>query len=92
MSVPFYIEMFLRISSAGETFTLDYKHFSVIYPSYIDANKTLKKGRRISVEDAVPNPTVIDIGQALQVTCSDCCAPAFVYGPIGFILLFLSQH
>ena len=43
----------------------------MIYPSYIDANKTVKKGRRISVEDAVPNPTVIDIGQALQVTTHD---------------------
>ena len=61
--------MFLHPFSflAGETFTMDYKHFSVIYPSYIDANKTVKRGRRIAAKDAVPNPTVIDIGQALQV-------------------------
>jgi signal recognition particle subunit SEC65 len=46
---------------------MEYKQFSVIYPSYMDAMKTVKKGRRISEEDAVPNPTVVDIGQALQV-------------------------
>lgn len=46
---------------------MDYKQFSVIYPTYLDADKTVKQGRRIAAKDAVPNPTVIDIGQALQV-------------------------
>jgi len=55
-----------------ETFTMDYKQFSVIYPTYMDADKTVKQGRRIAAKDAVPNPTVIDIGQALQVSQKGC--------------------
>jgi signal recognition particle subunit SEC65 len=54
---------------------MEYKQFSVIYPSYMDAKKTVKKGRRISVEEAVPNPTVVDIGQALQVRAEVCNGP-----------------
>jgi signal recognition particle subunit SRP19 len=46
---------------------MDYKRFSCIYPTYMDSEKTVKQGRRIAAKDAVPNPTVIDIGQALQV-------------------------
>lgn len=51
----------------SESFTMEYKHFSVIYPTYLDSDKTVKQGRRIAAKDAVPNPTVVDIGQALQV-------------------------
>eukprot|EP00525_Craspedostauros_australis_P000670 CAMPEP_0198111162 /NCGR_PEP_ID=MMETSP1442-20131203/3137_1 /TAXON_ID= /ORGANISM="Craspedostauros australis, Strain CCMP3328" /LENGTH=252 /DNA_ID=CAMNT_0043767495 /DNA_START=408 /DNA_END=1165 /DNA_ORIENTATION=+ len=40
--------------------------FMVIYPSYLDATKTMKQGRRISKEDAVDTPTISDISQALQ--------------------------
>ena len=40
--------------------------FSVIYPSYIDSNKTVKMGRRLSKEESVPTPTVTDISYALQ--------------------------
>ena len=49
-----------------ETFTLDATGFSVIYPSYLDATKTTKQGRRVAVEVAVPRPTIVDVSQALQ--------------------------
>ena len=45
---------------------MDLNGFSVIYPSYLDANKTVKMGRRLTKEEAVPNPTVTDISYALQ--------------------------
>lgn len=47
---------------------MDYKQFRCIYPTYMDSEKTVKQGRRIAAKDAVPSPTVIDIGQALQVS------------------------
>jgi len=50
----------------NETFSMDYKQFNQIYPNYIDSNKTVKRGRRISKEDAVPEPSVLDITHALQ--------------------------
>eukprot|EP00544_Gedaniella_sp_CCMP2646_P006265 CAMPEP_0202480480 /NCGR_PEP_ID=MMETSP1361-20130828/454_1 /ASSEMBLY_ACC=CAM_ASM_000849 /TAXON_ID=210615 /ORGANISM="Staurosira complex sp., Strain CCMP2646" /LENGTH=214 /DNA_ID=CAMNT_0049107919 /DNA_START=11 /DNA_END=655 /DNA_ORIENTATION=+ len=56
-----------QIWPMNETFTMDYKRFSCIYPTYMDSEKTVKQGRRIAAKDAVPNPTVIDIGQALQI-------------------------
>ena len=49
----------------GETFSMKYDNFSVIYPNYLDSNKTVKLGRRISAKDAVPEPTVQDIHEAL---------------------------
>jgi len=45
---------------------MDLKGFNVIYPSYLDANKTVKMGRRLSKEESVPTPTVTDISYALQ--------------------------
>jgi len=45
---------------------MDLNGFAVIYPSYLDANKTVKKGRRVSKDEAVPTPTVTDISYALQ--------------------------
>lgn len=50
---------------SGETFSMKYDNFSVIYPNYLDSNKTVKLGRRISAKDAVPEPTVQDIHEAL---------------------------
>jgi len=49
-----------------ETFRMDYKTFSAIYPNYLDSNKTVKHGRRISASDAIPEPSVYEIGWALQ--------------------------
>eukprot|EP00573_Skeletonema_grethae_P001399 CAMPEP_0201692250 /NCGR_PEP_ID=MMETSP0578-20130828/5206_1 /ASSEMBLY_ACC=CAM_ASM_000663 /TAXON_ID=267565 /ORGANISM="Skeletonema grethea, Strain CCMP 1804" /LENGTH=229 /DNA_ID=CAMNT_0048177601 /DNA_START=72 /DNA_END=759 /DNA_ORIENTATION=+ len=49
----------------GETFTMKYDNFSVIYPNYLDSNKTVKLGRRIAAKDAVPEPTVQDLHEAL---------------------------
>ena len=49
------------------TFTLNYKEgFSSIWPTYLDSTKTTRHGRRIAVADAVPEPTVMDISEALQ--------------------------
>lgn len=45
---------------------MEYKQFSQIYPTFIDSTKTVKRGRRISAEHAVPTPTVMDITHALQ--------------------------
>lgn len=55
-----------QIWPVSETFSMKYDRFSVIYPNYLDATKTVKQGRRIAVTDAVDTPTVMDIGQALQ--------------------------
>jgi signal recognition particle subunit SRP19 len=49
-----------------ETFTLKIEGFQVIYPSYLDSNKTVKQGRRMPQDLAVPTPTCNDISQALQ--------------------------
>jgi len=49
------------------TFTLHYKEgFSSIWPTYLDSTKTTRRGRRIAAADAVPEPTVQDISEALQ--------------------------
>lgn len=52
----------------SESFTLKskYKLFPCIWPTYIDANKSAKEGRRIGKEDAVVNPSVLDISEVLQ--------------------------
>ena len=49
----------------GETFVMTYDKFNTIYPNYIDSTKTAKLGRRIATEDAVPEPTIQDIHEAL---------------------------
>jgi len=50
-----------------ETFSMKTDNFQIIYPSYLDGSKTVKKGRRISKEMAVdPSPTVSDVSLALQ--------------------------
>mmetsp|Transcript_34295 Transcript_34295/g.77122 ORF Transcript_34295/g.77122 Transcript_34295/m.77122 type:complete len:189 (+) Transcript_34295:529-1095(+) len=45
--------------------TMDYDRFPAIYPNYLDSNKTIKMGRRISAKDGVPEPTCMDIHEAL---------------------------
>jgi signal recognition particle subunit SRP19 len=49
-----------------ETFSMNYKSFQVIYPSYLDSNKTIKEGRRLPHNKSVPSPSVVDLSQALQ--------------------------
>lgn len=49
-----------------ETFSMKYTNFSAIYPNYLDSEKTVKMGRRIAAKDAVPEPTVQDIHEALS--------------------------
>lgn len=44
---------------------MKFENFSVIYPNYLDSNKTVKLGRRIAAKDAVPEPTVQDLHEAL---------------------------
>jgi signal recognition particle subunit SRP19 len=44
---------------------MKFKTFSAIYPNYLDAEKTVKLGRRIAAKDAVPEPTMQDIHEAL---------------------------
>ena len=61
-SLVTFCKIFLSI---GETFSMKYDTFSVIYPNYLDANKTVKLGRRIAAKDAVPEPTVQDLHEAL---------------------------
>mmetsp|Transcript_15039 Transcript_15039/g.19044 ORF Transcript_15039/g.19044 Transcript_15039/m.19044 type:complete len:244 (+) Transcript_15039:79-810(+) len=50
----------------SQTFSMKYKNFPCIWPSYIDASKTMKEGRRIKRDDAVDVPTVQDISEVLQ--------------------------
>ena len=49
----------------GETFIMTHDKFNTIYPNYIDSTKTTKLGRRISTKDAVLEPTIQDIHEAL---------------------------
>jgi signal recognition particle subunit SRP19 len=49
-----------------ETFSMDITTFQVIYPSYLDSNKSIAEGRRVACTAAVPKPTVSDISLALQ--------------------------
>jgi len=49
-----------------ESLSMKIDSFQVIYPSYLDSTKTVAKGRRIGLEQAVPTPTVSDISAALQ--------------------------
>ena len=37
-----------------------------IWPQYLDKNLTLKEGRKISLEDAVKEPTINEIEKALK--------------------------
>jgi signal recognition particle subunit SRP19 len=50
-----------------ETFSMNITGFQVIYPSYLDRNKSLNMGRRIAYDKAVPTPTVSDLSMALQL-------------------------
>ncbi len=44
----------------------EYKTYQCLYPIYFDANKTRQEGRRVAVENAVPNPLAREIVDAVQ--------------------------
>mmetsp|Transcript_36903 Transcript_36903/g.54194 ORF Transcript_36903/g.54194 Transcript_36903/m.54194 type:complete len:212 (-) Transcript_36903:327-962(-) len=44
----------------------DCNTFNVIYPTYLDSTKTIKRGRRIAIDDAQEKPSITEIGEALQ--------------------------
>jgi len=48
-----------------ESFSMNPTNFFVIYPSYLDASKTMKQGRRIGLEKSVDTPTAQDLSDAL---------------------------
>lgn len=60
-----------------ESFSMQTEGFQVIYPSYLDKDKSIGKGgRRIGLEKAVPCPTVNDISMALQqLSCRHVLQP-----------------
>ncbi|SEH40550.1 signal recognition particle, subunit SRP19 (srp19) [Halopenitus malekzadehii] len=39
---------------------------NVIYPAYLDAELSRSEGRRVAAEEALSNPTVDEIAQAVQ--------------------------
>ena len=45
----------------------EYKHYQCLYPLYFDASKTRSEGRRVSAEQAVPNPLAREIVDAVQL-------------------------
>lgn len=49
-----------------QSFSMDTSGFRVLYPAYIDSNKTIQSGRRVGKEKAVDRPTVSDMSLALQ--------------------------
>ena len=49
-----------------EAMSMDPSRYQTIYPTYLDSTKTVKMGRRIAASDAVENPTVNEIGEALR--------------------------
>lgn len=65
LKILFLITSTSRIGYLGETFTMTYKNFCAVYPNYLDSEKTVKLGRRIATKDAVPEPTIQDIHEAL---------------------------
>ena len=62
----FILQLHFIVKLIGETFSMSYKNFSAIYPNYLDSDKTVKMGRRIAAKDAVPEPTIQDLHEALK--------------------------
>lgn len=53
----------------NQAYSMNYKNnsnFNCIWPTYMDASKTVKEGRRIGKERSVNCPTVEDISEVLQ--------------------------
>lgn len=51
---------------AANLANLDLSEFRIIYPLYINSNRTQQQGRRIGKEKAVPDPNVQEIEQVLS--------------------------
>ena len=49
------------------------KHWQVIYPSYINKRISVREGRRVKKDIAVPNPTIVEIAQACKFLELKCC-------------------
>lgn len=49
-----------------EAMSMNWSNYNVIYPTYLDSSKTIKLGRRIPANEAVDQPTVQEIGEALR--------------------------
>ena len=45
---------------------MDSSSFIVIYPTYLDSTKTVKVGRRISKEECVEEPSILDLSDACR--------------------------
>ena len=45
---------------------MDSSNFIVIYPTYLDSTKTVKVGRRISKEECVEEPSILDLSDACR--------------------------
>lgn len=54
----------MRCAEGAES--LDYSRFLIIWPNYINSNKTLVEGRRISKEAACPDPLVSEMSEICQ--------------------------
>jgi signal recognition particle subunit SRP19 len=50
----------------SQTFSMNYKSFVCLWPTYIDSSKTVKEGRRIGKSLGVDQPSVQDISEVLQ--------------------------
>ncbi len=63
---PKYDSSITHCYPLSQSFTMNYKKFACIWPTYLDSEKTMKEGRRIKKEDGVECPTVQDISEVLQ--------------------------
>lgn len=63
----YQIQWPLSLSMLSKPQEIDVHDYRVVYPSYLDATKTIAHGRRIAAEDAVsPSPLTMDLSLALQ--------------------------
>lgn len=53
----------------GDSEMEEFKHWSVLYPCYFDAQRTHKEGRRVNKEHAVANPQAQTMMHALRELC-----------------------
>ncbi|WP_248897158.1 signal recognition particle subunit SRP19 [Haloplanus halobius] len=65
---------------------------NVIWPAYLDATKSRAEGRRVSEDEAVPDPTVDEIAEAVQQVGYDAVIERDVtypreYEPRGRVLV-----
>jgi signal recognition particle subunit SEC65 len=65
---PYFTKLLYSVTFVkGQTFSLKYKNFSALYPSYMDKSRSIQKGgRRIAKDIAVEDPTIEEISLILQ--------------------------